>query len=115
MAPGYHRSSHLAKWFPRVGRIDSDRFPEPAALAHRMRLLGGVPHEQVGRHSIERTAGDWCAAVEAGFVSTLHLLEPEEIEAGLAAFREQHPDPDEIINYQLEFHAVWTTRASVES
>ena len=38
-----------------------------------------------------------------GFVSTLQLIRPEELDAGLAAFRAAHPDPDELVTYELKW------------
>ena len=46
----------------------------------------------------------------AGFVSTLQMLPPGELEAGLAAFDRSHPDPAESIEYTLGFDAVSATR-----
>jgi hypothetical protein len=46
--------------------------------------------------------------VRAGFVSTLQLLTPEEIAAGMAAFAAAHPDPTERVDYELR----WTWLAA---
>jgi hypothetical protein len=52
---------------------------------------------------VEKTAGDWVAAVEAGFVSTLQLLPEGEVDSGLRAFRTSHPSPEEVISYRLDY------------
>ena len=56
--------------------------------------------------TVSRRAADWEAAVRAGFVSTLQLLDPAELEAGLARFHEEHPDPDEICHYRLWYRGI---------
>jgi SAM-dependent methyltransferase len=110
------RSSFLASWFPRVAELDEQRFPDPNHLAAGMRRLGLVDVEQEGAtEEVRRSAAAWVAAVRAGFVSTLHLLEPAEVEAGLAAFAAAHPDPDEPVVYSLGFRRVSATRPSLPS
>lgn len=115
MSPEYVRQSHLARWFPRAGEIDAARFPPPVDIEALLGSLGGTPRVAHDRVVVRRPAGDWTAAVEDGFVSTLHLLDDDEIAAGLERFRAAHPDPDETITYALEFIAVWSRRPSVES
>ena len=48
-----------------------------------------------------RTAGEWEAAVRGGAWSTIQLVEGAELEAGLAAFRAAHPDPNETLRHML--------------
>lgn len=115
MDPEYHRASHLAQWFPRVGEIDAARFPAIDELAADMRSIGPVPAIVTEVQTVTRSAGSWIEAVRAGYVSTLHLLTGDEIEEGLAAFTAAHPDPDETIEYELVLTGVSSTRASVES
>lgn len=107
----HHRRSFLARWFPSVGRIDEWRFPDPDGL---VRALIGLGCRDVSRVDsvtpIERRAGEWARAVEAGFVSTLQLVPPEELAAGLEWFRREHPDPDERLSYELQ-HARVSGRA----
>jgi hypothetical protein len=113
-APGHFRASYLAEWFPSVPRIDEARFPDPEALLGH---LAGCGLERGGteraREAVVRRAGDWVAGVQAGFVSTLHLIDPAEIEAGLDRFRAAHPDPSEEIRYTLEQEAVWARKPSL--
>lgn len=102
---GIERSS-LATWFPTVGRIDVERFPDPSGLAaHLDRRCSGV---RVESHDdlVERTAGDWVEAVRARFVSTLQLVPDAEIEAGIKAFEEAHPDPDGSYAHVLEYRRI---------
>jgi ubiquinone/menaquinone biosynthesis C-methylase UbiE len=107
LAPDHHTSSFLAHWFPTVAEIDSARFPDPGLLADHLAAAGC---EAVG-HFAEtftrtRRAGEWAAAVRAGFVSTLQLVSPQELAAGLARFAEEHPDPDGEIHYEQRYARV---------
>jgi hypothetical protein len=100
----YHEDSYLARWFPSVATIDAVRFPPVDGLRTLLADLGLVVAPTVVHHDrVSRPAGAWMAAVRAGFVSTLHLISPDEIEAGLTAFGSQHPDPAEIIEYDLPY------------
>lgn len=103
----HHADSHLARWFPSVARINEGRFPPLDELRGVLADLGlsvgpTVTHDE----RVRRSAGSWVAAVRAGFVSTLHLISPDEIEQGLDAFNRRHPDPDESIEYDLGFVGV---------
>jgi hypothetical protein len=62
--------------------------------------------ETDARERVERTAGEWREAVEAGFVSTLQLLPPGELAAGLQRFGSAHPDLDQTIAYDLQYRSV---------
>lgn len=113
-APEYFRTSYLAAWFPSVPQIDEARFPDPSMMLDH---LAGLTLERGGREVaqeiVSRTAGDWVAGVRAGFVSTLHLIDPEEIEAGLARFQGEYPDPAAEIRYSLTQEAVWARKPSL--
>ncbi|HAX80943.1 MAG TPA: hypothetical protein DCY40_00040 [Actinobacteria bacterium] len=110
------RTSFLARWFPRVAELDEQRFPDPDDLAAAMRRLGLIDLEQEAvTEEVTRSAGAWVAAVRAGFVSTLHLLDPAEIEAGLAAFTVAHPDAAAPVRYSLGFRRVSAMRPSLPS
>lgn len=110
MSPDYHRSSHLARWFPRVGAIDAARFPAPGELRVALAAGGGRTGLVTAVEHVARPAADWVEAVRAGYVSTLHLLSREEIEDGLAAFTAANPDPTAEIRYDLEITGVWGSR-----
>jgi SAM-dependent methyltransferase len=103
LGPDHHAASMLARWFPSVEAIDRDRFPDPVDVeAHLARTCQVENAGEIERH--RRPAGEWAAAVEAGFVSTLQLVPPGELASGLAAFRTHHPDPGVLI----EYHMHWT-------
>ncbi|MBI5157550.1 MAG: class I SAM-dependent methyltransferase [Acidimicrobiia bacterium] len=116
LAPAHHRTSFLARWFPSVAPLDEARFPDPDVLARAM-LASGLVDAMQSDHveHVTRSAGSWVEAVRAGFVSTLHLVAADEIEAGLAAFAAAHPDPTEPVAYTIAFRRVSATRPSLPS
>lgn len=106
LGPRHHASSNLARWFPRVAEIDVVRFPEPSRVVAGLAALGlhvGVAPRPI---PIERTASDWVRSVRERFVSTLQFLDDAEIEAGLADFEQEHPDPAEVLVYQLDYDLI---------
>jgi ubiquinone/menaquinone biosynthesis C-methylase UbiE len=109
-------SSFLTRWFPSVEAIDSARFPLVGDIAAAMSKAG---LEQVGvvrrTEHVTRRAGSWERAVRAGFVSTLHLVPDDEIASGLDRFRRAHPDPNQMIDYDLPFVGVHGTGPSLLS
>ena len=107
----HFRHSLLARWFPSLVPIDEARFPDPDLLAARMWALGLEEVTQVAEtETVSRRAGEWTAAVRAGFISTLQLLDPAEVEAGLARFQDEHPDPNEVLHYRLWHRGVMGRR-----
>lgn len=112
--PGQFGDSFLARWFPSVAIIDRQRFPEPAHLQESMAHCGfEQPVDTELTEEVSRTAASWTAAVRAGFVSTLHLVDQHEIESGLAAFTRAHPDPEETVTYRLAFRRVSAMRSGL--
>jgi ubiquinone/menaquinone biosynthesis C-methylase UbiE len=104
LGPDHHHRSLLARWFPSIGPLDAARFPDPDAVAGLLRRMGFAALRMgVEIEPVVRTARSWEEAVRAGFVSTLQLLDPREIDEGLAAFRTAHPDDDELIHYRLRY------------
>ena len=75
----------------------------------------GMAEQSTHTERITRTAGSWVAAVGAGFVSTLHLLDPSEVASGVATFTAAHPDPDEVVDYDIAYRRVSSTRPSLPS
>jgi SAM-dependent methyltransferase len=106
-AGDHFRHSMLARWFPSIVPLDEARFPHPDLLVARMWALGLESVSQLAEtETVSRRAADWEAAVRAGFVSTLQLLDPAELEFGLARFHKEHPDPDEVLHYRLWFRGI---------
>ncbi len=110
LAADHHAASLLARWFPSIPAIDDERFPDAAEVE---RYLGERVESTTRSRVLEnriRTAGDWLAAAEAGFVSSLQLLDSEELEHGLEAFRRRYPDPASAISYELRFERIVAVR-----
>ena len=106
-AAEHFRNSLLARWFPSIVPIDEARFPHPDLVMARLWALGLKGVTQVAEtETVTRRVGDWRAAVEAGFVSTLQLLTPEELASGLARLAAEHPDPDDVLRYRLWYRGI---------
>ena len=99
----HHRASFLARWFPSVGEIDAARFPDPAEIADVLADRFGEVDRGTTLEVVERPAGSWVEAVRAGFVSTLQMVPPQELESGLEAFGREYPDPDAVVEYQMRW------------
>ena len=106
LGPEHHRTSMLARWFPSVPVIDAGRFPPPVAVQELLHSLGAATRAVREVERISRRAGDWQRAVEAGFVSTLQLVDPAELEEGLRAFTSSHPDPAEEVVYEMKWESI---------
>lgn len=102
-------SSSLAKWFPSVVAIDRARFPDPNAIGDRLASRASVVSIESRPDRVERRVGDWEAAVRSRFVSTIQLLPPDEVEAGLAEFRTRYRDPDDTYSYELAYLRITAT------
>ncbi len=108
MEPDAIERSSLGRWFPSVIEIDTQRFPDPGRIAERC-LANGSPAE-VSRSSetIVRSAAEWERAVRGRFVSTLQLLDDDEIDEGLERFATELPNPESPHRYELELTRVGT-------
>lgn len=94
--------AELARWFPSVAVIDAVRFPALDDLASWLEESGfevAVSHHP---ETVERTAGAWVTAVRNRFVSTLQLIDDDEIERGVAAFIDHHGDSEAPYRYTLD-------------
>ena len=110
MSDEHHRSSFLAEWFPSVAAIDEERFPPVTDLEEYLKSFGGFPTTVKHCDMVERPARSWIAAVEPGFLSTLHLISQREIEEGLDRFRRAYPNESQRVTYQLRLSGVWSKR-----
>lgn len=107
--PGEIASSALGRWFPSVIDIDSLRFPDPQEIGDRLAAGGRRVDVSRWRESIDRTAGEWMDAVRARFVSTLQVIDDEEIARGLARFSKVYPDRDAPYRYELSLTRIRTS------
>lgn len=103
----YLATSFTGRWFPSVHSHDLERFPDVSEVSAHLESLG-VENlwSQVSVETVGRTAGDWEEAFRARFVSTLQLIDDDELEQGLSRFRAEYPRSDELIEIGLEFEAV---------
>ena len=102
-APESMASSALARWFPSIAQLDSERFPPIDMLAESLEASGATVDIDARPEIVERTAGSWQAAVRNRFVSTIQLLSDEEVEAGLKRFTATYGDGDEPYRYRVDF------------
>ncbi len=110
LGPGGY--SHLGKWFPSIVTIDVARFPDLGDVADLLPEAGfEQPAEATEVEWVVTSAGAWTAAVENGFVSTLQLVPPDELQAGLDAFWAAHPDPGQRVRYRRYFGSLTAARS----
>lgn len=111
MGPDDIDGTYMTRWFPSVPHIERRRFPDPGDVAAALAGEGFV-EVTIGREAedVHRTAGEWRAAVRAGFVSTLQLVPVAELAAGLAAHEAAHPDPAEPLRYPRRFTCLVATK-----
>lgn len=106
LGPRHHASSNLARWFPSVRIIDERRFPDPEEVGAFLEGRGMDVARATPDVEITRTPSEWIASVEAGFVSTLQLVEPDELAGGLKAFRTAYPDDSRALRYLLRYDRI---------
>jgi ubiquinone/menaquinone biosynthesis C-methylase UbiE len=99
--PAYFDGFWLNQLFPSLEAIDRGRFPEPDTLTAELEAAG---FSQIGltplhqRASLDRERA--LAKINGRFISTLHLLDDTEFQAGLARARQELA---EVIEYDLEW------------
>lgn len=107
----HHDTSFLSRWFPSVGPADGERFPEPDVLARTLADLGAT-NVRIEANDLTKTwpAAQWRAATESRFVSSLQLVPPAELAAGLERFDEAFPNPGDKVSYVMRYDWVRGTR-----
>lgn len=106
----YLATSFAGRWFPSVHSHDLERFPDVGEVKAHLESLGVEDlWSRVSVETVERTVGEWEDAFRARFVSTLQLIDDDELEQGLSRFRAEHPRSDELVEMGLEFEAVTGT------
>jgi ubiquinone/menaquinone biosynthesis C-methylase UbiE len=103
---------YLNPYFPSIEPIDTARFPDPAALA------GEVAHSGFGDVAVDRIsqpvhaeAADVLERVRGRYISTLHLLDAGEYDAGLADLERDVASGRTAFEYTLEWALLTATRA----
>jgi SAM-dependent methyltransferase len=112
LGPEHHRRSMLARWFPSVAAIDTERFPFPAAVVDELAAIGFSVDKGFEVEEVRKPAADWSSAVEAGFVSTLQLISADEKQAGLRAFGASYPDPAQPVSYEMRWDRIVGTTSA---
>ncbi len=83
-APSHFTGFYLAPYLPSLPAVDLARFPDPDALVVELRDAG-FPH--VEQHTLRQDGSIGRAAaaarVRAGYISTVHLLPPDEVAAAV--------------------------------
>jgi len=103
----YLETSFTGRWFPSVGMHDLARFPEIDDVVAHLTASGMVSIETgTVIEQVERTVSSWEEAFRARFVSTLQLIDEDELETGIQRFLDEHPQPEEMIVSALEFASI---------
>ncbi len=91
--PEHFERFWLNPYFPSIPEIDQARFPDPTELAHELRAAG-FRAVQERRLTQERqvSRAEALERIHGRFISTLHLLPPGELEAGIALAEATLPD-----------------------
>jgi ubiquinone/menaquinone biosynthesis C-methylase UbiE len=100
----------LNPYFPSLAGIDRARFPEPAALVADLAAAGftGAHTERISQ-PVRADPDDVLERVRGRYISTLHLVEPEEYAAGLRQLEAEVRAGREAFAYSLEW-ALLTAR-----
>jgi SAM-dependent methyltransferase len=104
---GYLETSFTSRWFPSVTGYDLARFPEVDEVAAHL-TASRVESIEIGTvtEQVERSVSSWEEAFRARFVSTLQLIDEDELETGIQRFLGEHPQPEEMIVSALEFASI---------
>jgi hypothetical protein len=75
-------------------------------IAH-LQSVGVVEIEsRISIETVARTAAEWEERFRARFVSTLQMIDDDELERGVRMFRGRYTQPDETVAVDLEFEAI---------
>lgn len=95
--PRHFGSFWLTRFLPSVERIDRARFPEPGVLARELRAAGfGEVVVQPLEERATMTREEALERIRGRYISTLHLLDDDELAAGLAQAERELPPEIEI-------------------
>jgi ubiquinone/menaquinone biosynthesis C-methylase UbiE len=104
----HHQQSFLNQWFPSVGPLDAQRFPETSDIVRYLEKMGCNVEATPVDETIRTTPSRFKRSVRAGFVSTLQFVGESEMERGLAAFDREYENRD-TIEYVLALDRIaWT-------
>jgi ubiquinone/menaquinone biosynthesis C-methylase UbiE len=94
----------LNPYFPSLAGIDRARFPDPAALVAELAEVGfaGAQVERISQ-PVRAEPDDVLERVRGRYISTLHLLDPDEYAAGLLELEAEVRAGREAFAYTLEW------------
>lgn len=103
----YLATSFAGQWFASVHRHDLERFPDVSGVITHLQSLGVSNTEsRISIETVERTVAEWEERFRARFVSTLQMIDDDELERGVRMFRDRYPEPNETIAVDLEFESI---------
>jgi SAM-dependent methyltransferase len=83
-APAHFTGFYLVPYLPSLPAVDLARFPDPDLLAGELTAAG---FEEVEQHVLQQdrtvARADAAARIRAGYISTVHLLPPDEVTAAV--------------------------------
>jgi SAM-dependent methyltransferase len=92
-APEHFTGFYLASYLPSLPALDLARFPSPAQLERELADAGCATVEQ---HVLQQAGSigraEAAARVRAGYISTVHLLPPDEVAAAVARLESEAAD-----------------------
>jgi ubiquinone/menaquinone biosynthesis C-methylase UbiE len=111
-APGHFTGFHLAPYLPSLAPLDLARFPDPGVLEGELRAAGfavvaTTALEQLG--SIARAAA--AERLRAGWISSVHLLPPDEVAAAAARLEREAADGAPPLATRLDLRLLTADRA----
>lgn len=103
-AGGHFDRFFLNPYFPSLAGIDRARFPDPAALVFELAEVGfaGAQVERISQ-PVRADPDDVLERVRGRYISTLHLLDPDEYAAGLLELEAEVRAGREAFAYTLEW------------
>ena len=113
-APEHFSGFYLAPYLPSLPAVDLARFPEPAQLAGELRDAGFDVTERtlVQQGSVARA--DAAERVRAGWISTVHLLPPDEVATAVARLEREAAAGEPELATRLDWRLLVGTRGPVQ-
>lgn len=109
----HHRRSFLNRWFPSVGPLDAERFPDTSDIVTYLEMTGCDVAATAVDETIRTTPSRFRRSVRAGYVSSLQFVSGSEMERGLAAFDREYGNRD-TVEYVLALDRIaWTGPSDV--
>jgi ubiquinone/menaquinone biosynthesis C-methylase UbiE len=106
--PSHFAGFWLNRYFPSVQHIDAERFPAPEMLSQELEAAGfGPPRIERLTQEHALTRAEALERIRGGYISTLQLIPPEELEAGAERAEAGLPD---VVTTELRWAVVGAER-----